>query len=56
VIPTALVPLCSYFISLNSDSTDVEFVDSTSIKSLPLMAKPYAVLITEKSVNPLFIW
>ncbi len=32
VMPTALVPLCSYFASLKSDPTGIEFVDSTSIK------------------------
>ncbi|NLQ24941.1 IS982 family transposase [Shewanella sp. S-1] len=32
VIPTTLVPLCSYFASLKSDPTGIEFVDSTSIK------------------------
>lgn len=32
VMPTALVPLCSYFASLKSEPTGIEFVDSTSIK------------------------
>lgn len=32
VMPTALVPLCSYFASLKSDPTGIEFVDSTNIK------------------------
>ncbi|ABN63608.1 transposase IS982 family protein [Shewanella baltica OS117] len=32
VMPTALVPLCSYFANLKSDPTGIEFVDSTSIK------------------------
>jgi len=32
VMPTALVPLCSYFSILKSEPTGIEFVDSTSIK------------------------
>ncbi len=32
LMPSALVPLCSYFASLKSEPTGIEFVDSTSIK------------------------
>lgn len=32
VMPSAMVPLCSYFSSLKSEPTGIEFVDSTSIK------------------------
>jgi len=32
VIPTALVTLCSYFATLKSDPTGIEFADSTNIK------------------------
>ncbi|MGL5291319.1 MAG: IS982 family transposase, partial [Vibrionaceae bacterium] len=32
VMPAALIPLCSYFASLKSDPTGIEFIDSTSIK------------------------
>ncbi len=32
VMPTALVPLCSYFVSPKSEPTGIKFVDSTRIK------------------------
>lgn len=32
VMPSTLVPLCSYFSSLKSEPTGIEFIDSTSIK------------------------
>ncbi|WP_299011953.1 IS982 family transposase, partial [uncultured Shewanella sp.] len=32
VMPNAVIPLCSYFSSLKSEATGIEFIDSTSIK------------------------